>query len=414
MKASIISVGAELLVGKTLDTNSYYLSQQLQQFAIDVVRKYTVGDDITQISNTLSEALQESDLVLTTGGLGPTLDDITRDAVALCTGRPLTLDTKSEQKIHKFFQGRGIQCTGNNLKQAFFPEGSTILDNKIGTAPGFITSCNSKMIIVLPGPPKEMQQMFENSVIPLLEKISDNKFETKYIQIFGIGESTVEDRLLPIIQKLPSNISLATYVSDGFISLRVSARHENQEKCKEILLPVIHDIGKILGDYIFSMEGESLEEVIGNLLLKKGLTLSVAESCTGGLLSARITSIPGISASFERGIITYSNEAKMNELGIPKGILQQHGAVSSEIALAMLKGLKEKTKTDCCISITGIAGPGGATKNKPVGLVYIGINVLDEFNVYEFRFKGNRSIIQNRTTLAALNLLRKNVINLQI
>ncbi len=406
MKASIICVGTELVTGKTTDSNSNYLAKELQQYGIYTYQKFVVEDHLDHLITLLEIASNASDYVILTGGLGPTLDDLTREAVAAYTKCPLELNEAVKDKIIKTLERIHKACPVNNFRQAYFPKGSIILANPHGTAPGFITDYQNTKIIALPGPPKEMIPMFQERVLPYLNSRRGVAFVRRELEFFGIGESALEEKLMDLIvdQKNPV---MATYAAEGRVSLVITAMVQGEAQGEALLLPVVREVKKRVGEYIYSETGEELEQVVQALLTEGQMTLSIAESCTGGQLSARITSLAGISTVFHSGYVTYSNQAKEDTLAVPREVLNTHGAVSSQTAMAMLRGLKERTKAHCCLSVTGIAGPGGATPEKPVGLVYVGVNVLDDFQVFELRLRGNRQRIQNLTVLHSLNYLRK-------
>ncbi len=406
MKATIICVGTELLIGMTQETNSYYITNRLKAYGVQVVGKYIVEDNMSQVKSVLGLALENSDLVIFTGGLGPTLDDLTKEAIAEYIGLPMVLNIAARDAIVNMITTRHRTCTENNLRQAYFPSDAIILDNTMGTAPGCLVAYEGKKIAALPGPPREMKRMLEDNIELLLSGFNLNHVISKRFDLFGIGESALEDKLLSLFNN-QSNPIIATYAAMGAVTLLVTATGTTEEEAEALVKPFLIEIEDAVGQYIYSTEGETLEAVAFKLLREKSMTLSLAESCTGGLLSARLTRLPGISEVFDRSIVTYSNNAKIQELGVPEAVIDSFGAVSSETALAMLKGLKALTDSDCCISVTGIAGPGGGSQEKPVGLVYIGVAIGDQHNVYEYRFFGERERIQVMTVLTALDLLRK-------
>ncbi|MBM7613729.1 competence/damage-inducible protein A [Alkaliphilus hydrothermalis] len=406
MKASIVCVGTELLIGKTTESNSYFLADEMRQYGIYTHHKLIVEDNLKQMVPLMEIALKASDIVVVTGGLGPTLDDITREAVAELTGLPLEINEEAKEHLVQLMSSFNRNFTKNNYRQVYFPKGSKVLKNNNGTASGFITTVNDKMIVVLPGPPREMKPMFQEQVMPIIQEMSPLVFVKRQLNFVGIGESSLEDTLGELMTK-QDNPTLATYAGYGSVSLVVTSSGATEEECQERLAPVLKEIEEKVGQYIFSEDKITLEEILQKQLLEKQMTLSVAESCTGGQLASKLTALPGISSVFEGGFVTYSNESKVKVLGVPEETLKTYGAVSEETALAMIKGLKEKLETDCCISITGIAGPGGATEQKPVGLVYIGVNVLEDYEVHQFNFTGNRGRVQNLAVLTAMNLLRK-------
>ncbi|KAB3536959.1 competence/damage-inducible protein A [Alkaliphilus pronyensis] len=410
MLASIICIGTELVNGKTKDSNSYYISQKLITHGYRVGIKITVEDKLISITNSINFALSTSDILILTGGLGPTLDDITREAVSNAIGYPLEMNGSIKKKIIDILEKNHKKCPVNNFRQAYFPKGSQIIDNKNGTAAGFLVEFNSKKVFVLPGPPNEMKPMFNDYVLPMLKGFRNSSLIIKSYEIVGIGESALEEELMDFIQEY-KNFSFATYALDGHITLTITAEEDTNLESAGLLKDLTNKIEKKIGDYIYSIDGSTLEEEVFKALLEKGLTLATAESCTGGLLASKLTSIPGISKVYEGGFITYSNNSKTRDLFVPSELISHQGAVSYEVAMSMLKGLKKRTLCNCGISITGIAGPEGGTATKPVGTVFVGINLKDYYEVIQLRLSGNRRRIQNLTTLTALNLLRKAIIS---
>ncbi|WP_026476070.1 competence/damage-inducible protein A [Alkaliphilus transvaalensis] len=406
MKASILCVGTELVTGKTIESNSYFLVEELKQYGVYTHQKLIVEDELETMVSLMEVALKTSDLIFVTGGLGPTLDDMTREAIAKLVNLPLELDEAVKETVVKIITSQGRDCPVNNYRQAYRPKGSILLNNDYGTAPGFMTIFNGKYIIALPGPPREMKLMFQEQVVPLIKELSPTIYRKKAFELFGIGESALDEALEEIFTDVKNPI-LGTYSSNGKLSVTITARGETEDECSSLLKEYGEKVKQKVGEHIYGEDGESLEIIVKGLLSKLGLTLSVAESCTGGQVAARLTSLPGISAFFDRGYVTYSNQSKIEDLGVPQRTLQVYGAVSEETALAMIMGIKNKTKSHCGISITGIAGPTGDTPNKPVGLVYIGINVLDDYQVYQYNFRGSRERVQNMAVLTAFNLLRQ-------
>ncbi len=406
MNVSILAIGTELLMGTTLNTNSATLSALLNELGLNVLYHATVGDNPARIKDTLSDLLNKSDIVVTTGGLGPTQDDLTREMIAEVSGCSLEENHEIVEGIKAFFDRINRPMNENNKKQGCFPVGSTILKNNNGTAPGFITEFDNKMIIALPGPPHEMEPMFEESVSPYLMHKSNCVLVSKYLTLYGIGESSAESKIDDIVEK-QTNPTIATYAKPGQVTIRVTAKASNEEQATVILKPTVDQIKERLGTYLISENHESLLEVVAKALIDRGLTISLAESCTGGLLASKLTNVSGISAVFHRGYVTYSNEAKVDLLGVSETTLNTYGAVSHETAREMAEGLKRVSKSDVCISITGIAGPNGGTEEKPVGLVYIGIAYKGDVEVVENKFRGNRSRVRHYTCLKALDMIRK-------
>ena len=372
MKTAILTVGTEILFGQIVNTNAAFLSQELQNMGYDVMYHYSVGDNPGRLKELIAFAFHDCDLILTTGGLGPTQDDLTKEVIAEAMGDVIVENEECMKALLDNYKRAGRTMTPNNLKQAYMPSRARVLPNDAGTAPGFALEKDGKLIISMPGPPREMKRMFELQVKPILESMQDSVIFYRIIRTFGLGESSMETVLLPLIDG-QTDPTIATYAKEGECSLRVASKRATKEEAVEAVDRMIEDVNKLIGEYIYSYDDEDLVDVVGKLLLEKHITISCAESCTGGLFAAALTDIPGISEVFERGIVTYSNRAKMEELGVKAETLDKFGAVSPETACEMASGLAEKTGSDLCISVTGIAGPGGGTAEKPVGLAYIGI-----------------------------------------
>ncbi len=409
MKAEILAVGTELLMGQIANTNAQYISSRLPNVGIGVYYHDVVGDNPERLKQCLELALSRSDVVILTGGLGPTQDDLTKETVAEAVNRKLVIDQESLDKMNEFFSTRNRPMTKNNIKQAYLPEGSIIIRNKNGTAPGCIIEQDDKVVIMLPGPPSEMIPMFEDSVMPFFEAKSEFRLESRFIRIFGIGESEVEDRLLDLID-VQTNPTIAPYAKDGEVTLRITARYIKDKDGEDIITPVENEIRRRMGDSVYSNDNRSLEEVAANLLMESSMTVALAESCTGGLLASRLTDNPGISASFDRAIITYSNRSKVEELGVKQATLDQYGAVSEQTVEEMAEGIRRVSGTDLGISVTGIAGPDGGTPEKPVGLVFIALSHKDGVIVKRLNLWGNRTRIRNVTCLHVFDMLRRHLI----
>lgn len=412
MRAELVIVGTELLLGEIVDTNASFLARNLADLGIDVYYKATVGDNLIRAQEVLQLALNRSDLVLISGGLGPTEDDLTREAVSLVTGCPLEEDTEALEGIRKWFQdrfGSSQAMPEHNRKQALFPQGSMILSNPAGTAPGFWLDWKGKIIVALPGVPHELHTIFQASVKPkLIERSSGEVLVTRNLHFAGIGESKLAELLGDLISE-QTNPTLALYASGGTVRARLGAKAKAYEAGQQLIAPVEREIRSRAGKYIYGTDGELLEEVVAKLLIEQGLTLAVAESCTGGLISHRLTNIPGSSGFYMRGYVVYSNQAKQEDLGVSAATLQQFGAVSAETAREMAEGVRSKAGTDLGLAVTGIAGPGGGSPAKPVGLVYISLSGLGNTKVEQHLWKGTRQVIKDRTAFAALQLLWKTV-----
>lgn len=426
MKAEILSVGTEILLGDIVNTNAQYLSEALAGIGVSVYHQAVVGDNEDRILAEFKRAFKECDLVITTGGLGPTEDDLTKELASKFFGKELVLHQKSLDELEAYFKkcGRELSnATKSNLKQAYFPEDAMVLENPNGTAPGAIifgqveeylegemeaNKTVDKMIIVLPGPPREMKPMFENLVKPYLLSKSDSILKSRVLRIFGVGESSVEAKVIDLIEK-QTNPTIAPYAKESEAILRITAMGKDEIECDAIIEPIAKEIKNRLGDNVYG-EGETLlEEIVAKLLVEKNLTVSTAESCTGGLLSGSLINYPGISKVFMEGAVTYSNEAKMNRLGVKKETLDTYGAVSEETAIEMARGIASAAQTNIGISTTGIAGPGGGTDEKPVGLVYIGLCINGKTSARKFNFFGDRGRVRRRTVLEALDWLRREI-----
>lgn len=409
MNCTILSVGTELLIGQITNTNSVYLSKQLNLLGINVLYHFTVGDNKTRLEEILKYSIEKTDIIITTGGLGPTQDDLTKETISAMMDRSLIKHESSYKKLYEIFKRLNRSMTDNNLKQIYLPENSIVLENNCGTAPGFMIENNGKVIISLPGPPKEMISMFENGVKKYLESKTSAIIYSKILRIFGIGESELESILYDLIDG-QSNPTIATYAKEGEVSLRITSKAQNEKQALEIILPVIEEIKKRVGKYIYSYDNEELHEAVAKILNEKGICLSLAESCTGGLLASKLTEVPGISVSFDRCIVTYSNLSKIEELGVKKETLDNYGAVSEETAKEMVAGLKRKVKSELYLAITGIAGPDGGSDEKPVGLVYIALGYRGLLVCRKFNILGDRERIRNNSCLQALNMIRTIII----
>lgn len=407
MNSEIIAVGTELLMGQIANTNAQYISKKLAEIGVNVYYHTTVGDNKSRLIEVLNTALNRSDMIILTGGLGPTDDDMTKETVSEFLGLHMVTNEEAEQRIKDLFIKIGKEMTKNNIKQAMIPEGSAALQNDFGTAPGVFIKYMDKMIVILPGPPREMAPMF-NSFID--EYFLNNKevILSKYVKVFGIPESTLEEKIYDLV-KNQSNPTAAIYCGGGEICIRVTAKAEDKEEAEKLLGPSIKLIKERLEENVYDIEGKELEEIVVELLKQKGMKLSVAESCTGGMVSVRITSVPGSSEVFERGFITYSNRAKVELLGVKEETLKESGAVSEQTAREMADGARLKAGTDISVAITGIAGPGGATENKPIGLVYIAVSDSKGTDAFELRLAGNRERIRTLAAMNAMDLVRRKI-----
>ena len=409
MKTAILSVGTEILFGQIVNTNTVYLSQQMNMLGFDVMYHYTVGDNPKRVEEMIDLAFQDCDLILTTGGLGPTQDDLTKEVACKALDDTLVMMDDVLEEITKYFKTLGREMTENNKKQAIMPSRATVFHNDAGTAPGFALEKDGKYIICMPGPPREMKRMFQKSVVPFLQSMIDGALYYRQIRFFGIGESMLETQLLDLIDN-QTDPTLATYAKEGECSLRIASKRATEEEAEHAVDEMLEMVKERVGHYIYSCDDEELAQVVADRLMEQGLTLSSAESCTGGMFASTMTDIPGISRCFDRGLVTYSNQAKMEELGVSAGTLEKFGAVSEETALEMVEGLKRVSGSDVCISVTGIAGPGGGSEEKPVGLVYIGFSYGDKKICKKIQMRNvNRSWNRHYTLLCMLNVIYRNI-----
>lgn len=411
MKAEIIAIGTEILLGDIVNTNAQFLAKELAALGIDVYHQSVIGDNEERIIESFEKAFERCDLVITTGGLGPTQDDLTKELGAKYFNKKLVLHEPSLDWIKTYLDMKDEAIVEANKKQAYFPEGSIILPNPNGTAPGSIVSENNKILIILPGPPREMKPMFNDHVKKYLEGITGEIIKSKILRLFGIGESLMAQKLNNLIQN-SKNPTVAPYAKDNDVTLRITAKGNSEKECDDLINPVDKEIKDALGEYIYGEGETSLENVVSEILCNNKLSVSTTESCTGGMIAASLISYPGISDVFKEGAVTYSNESKMKRLGVSKETLDRYGAVSEETAREMAIGIAREANTDISISTTGIAGPGGGTDEKPVGLVYIGVFIKGKVVVNKFNFTGNRERIRRKTTMNALNILRKELLKI--
>ncbi|MCX7748990.1 MAG: competence/damage-inducible protein A [Clostridia bacterium] len=409
MNAEILAVGTELLMGQIANTNAQYISARLSEVGVNVFYHSVVGDNSRRLKECLNIALERSDVIIMTGGLGPTRDDLTKETVSEIFNRKLELHKESLQKIEGFFERLNRPMTENNIKQAYFPQDAIIIENAKGTAPGCIIEDKNKVVVMLPGPPSEMKPMFEDTLMPYFKEKSKYRIVSKYLRIFGVGESALEEKIMDLIEG-QTNPTIAPYAKEGEVTLRITAKCEKYESPDEMMQPVIAEIKKRIGHAVYSVEDKNLEEVVGELLISRNITISLAESCTGGLLSNKLTGIPGISKVFNRAVISYSNESKIENLGVKPETINKYGAVSKETAEEMALGIRNASKTDIGLSITGIAGPGGGSEEKPVGLVYLAISHSEGTECKEIKVWGDRNRVRNVTCLYALDMIRLHIL----
>lgn len=410
MTAEIICVGTELLLGNIVNTNAAFLSEKLAYLGINCYFQTVVGDNRDRLLSVINAALSRADILIFSGGLGPTEDDLTKETVAEALGKKLIRDKWAEQEIADYFALRGRVPTDNNWKQADVIEGCEILYNKNGTAPGIFVSEGEKTVILLPGPPLELKSMFTDSVMPKLQQKCGQVFYSQTVKIVGPGESSVETQILDMLNT-QENPTIAPYAKTGEVHLRVTARAKDEKEAREKTAPVVEELYRRFGKAVYTTDAdETLEMALTKLLIKKKYTMTTAESCTGGMIAARMVNAPGVSAVLKSGFITYANEAKEELLGVSHDTLEKFGAVSRETAEEMAEGAVKAAHTDAAVAVTGIAGPDGGTKEKPVGLVYIGVNVRGNVEVREYHFSGSRQKIRESVTAAALTFLREKLL----
>lgn len=408
MNAEIISVGTELLLGEIVNTDAQYISQKLSEYGIDVYRQTVVGDNPDRLKRAVMSALESSDMVITSGGLGPTQDDLTKEILAQCMGERLVLDRDSLDAIKAYYKRINRPMPHINEKQAYMPEHGIILPNYNGTAPGAIIEKNGKTAVMLPGPPSELRAMFEKSVVPYLKERSEYVFASKVLQIFGIGESAAAELLDDII-KNSTNPTVAPYAKTAGMRLRITAKCKSEEEGAALIEPVEKKIRAAIGDAVFGEGDDEINKAVSDMLRERKMTISAAESCTGGMFAKMITDLPGSSDILNESIITYSNEAKMKYLGVKKETLDAHGAVSRETAYEMAQGICAQTGADVGVGITGIAGPDGGTAQKPVGLVYAGICIGGETEVEELHLTGTRDKIRYSVCINVFDAVRRKI-----
>jgi len=413
LKIEIMAIGSELLTPHFQDTNSLYLTQRLNDLGMEVSYKTIVGDDWDDLFLCIKQALSRADIIIAIGGLGPTRDDRTREAFATVLERKLRFNEELLQKIEERFKRRELSMPAVNKKQSYVIDGAEILENKNGTAPGLWLDTGSRKIILLPGPPQELKPMFESSAWPRLKKLRTDYTARKILKTTGLTESRIET-LISDLYPLDPHLGLTTLAYPGQIeTLLTGYSKKNQDQAEQRALKLEKNIIERLKDNVFSKSGEELEEVAGKLLRLKKKTLAVAESCTGGLLGHRITNVPGSSDYFLQGVVAYSNEAKINLLGIPPDLIEKHGAVSSQVAKAMAQGIREKAQSSFGLAVTGIAGPAGGTPEKPVGLVYTALAWDRGSEVSKNLFLGSRDIIKFQSSQKALDMVRRHLLKSQ-
>lgn len=410
LTAEIIAIGSELLAPDRTDTNSLWLTEKLNRLGIEVKLKTIVGDDDARLEEAIKDAARRSKVVITTGGLGPTEDDITRKITARALGRRLLLDEVVLGEIRQRFQSFGVAMPERNSRQAMVIEEAEVLPNPNGTAPGMFIDHQGTAIILLPGPPREMRPMFEDHVSDKLAgRAGSLRVVRRLLRVAGMGESAVDEKIAPVYTQYDNPVTTILF-NQSEIEIHLTARGRTEKEAGDLLDRLSGQIEERLGNAVFSFAGETMEEVVGLKLSIGGYTLSVAESCTGGLLAQRLTEVPGSSKYFIEGVVAYANDAKIRTLGVEPVLLLEHGAVSAPVAEAMAEGIRKRAGTDFGLSITGVAGPGGGTEEKPVGTVYLGL--ADEVGTEhrKLNLPGDRHLIRWRASQAALDLLRRRLI----
>ena len=425
MTVEMIFVGTELLLGNIVNTNGQFLSEQCAALGLSVYYQSVVGDNEGRMREVISTALGRSDMVILCGGLGPTEDDLTKEICAQVMGIPLVEDEHVKEALEAFVRRIGLQMTDNVYKQAMVPQGAKpfdgtgdtqretcwILPNSNGTAPGLVMEKNGKAAILLPGPPGEMKPMFMDSVRPYLMGKSGQTLTSALVKVCGVGESLAETMVLDLVDA-QTNPTIATYAKNNEVHIRVTASAPGEKEGKKLLKPCVKELKRRFGDSVYTVKPEvTLEMAVVKLLKKHGLTMTTAESCTGGMVASRLVNVSGVSAFFSEGFVTYSDQAKHTLLGVKKGTLKKYTAVSEQTALEMAAGGAAANKSDLCVSVTGIAGPGGGTKEIPVGRVYIGCWLRGETTVKEYTFSGSREKIREYAASAALDLARRCMLN---
>jgi nicotinamide-nucleotide amidase len=413
MIAHIITIGDEILFGQIIDTNSAWMGQQLNMQGIQVGKIVTVSDKQRDITNAVDAAFSEADIILLTGGLGPTKDDITKKALTDYFGVEMRFSESTYNRIQRLFQKFGKTMTEAHHEQSYMPSNADLLMNKMGTAPGMWFEHDGKVLVSMPGVPYEMKYLMEAEVLPKLKNQFPGKpISHRTILTVGEGESRIAERIDPFLEALPPNIKMAYLPGTGQVRLRMTGIGDDENELNRLLDKKVEELKPFISEFIFGFEKEKLEEVVGKMLLEKGKTLSTAESCTGGFLAHKITSIPGSSAYFSGSVIAYSNAVKMNQLQVKPSTLKMQGAVSEETVKEMVRGTLDMLKTDIAIAISGIAGPDGGTPEKPVGTIWIGIGDKKNTKTYQLNLWKDRMKNIEYTTTVALNVIRKFLLEL--
>ena len=405
MNAIIISIGDELISGRTVDTNSAYLAGRLGEFGIFTLSHHTVGDEVDAVASAIRLAAARARIVLVTGGLGPTADDLTRQGLAMAMNSELVLNETCLAEIEEFFRRRGRRMVSANRIQAMIPVGGQAIPNRVGTAPGLPAKLGEAVIFVMPGVPQEMREMFDAFVLPRLPK-SPGRIVQRLVHTCGMGESDVGEKISDLMQARGGNVIIGTTVATGMVSVRVTARDKDEQTARQQADRATDEIRNRLGTLVVGTDCDTIEPVVGRLLRQRGQTLATAESCTGGLLGKMITSVSGASEYYFGGVVCYADQIKGDMLGVTADTLINHGAVSEQVAVEMARGCRRRFASDWAVSLTGIAGPTGGSEEKPVGLVYIALAGPEAQEVYRHVLPGVRQQIRQRATIAAMNHLR--------
>lgn len=396
MKAEIFSIGTEILLGEILDSNAKFIAKELAGIGIDVYYKTSVGDNEDRLLESIKLSYSRSDLVIASGGIGPTDDDITKEMFAKYFNRNLVENDIAHQNLLAYFNDPSKEMPKSNLKQIYLPEGCTVLYNDFGTASGFILEVDGKIAVIMPGPPRELVPMFKNKVIPYLEKFTDKVLVSQSLNLAGIGESGASETIKELMLT-STNPTIAPYANDYEMRFRITASAKTREEATKLLQPTIEKLYSIFPQYIYGRDDDTLSGVILQKLIEKNMTISTAESCTGGLLASSFIDNPSASKAFLNGVVTYSNQSKVFELDVKPETLEKYGAVSEQVAIEMADGIIAKSSSDIGISVTGIAGPDGGTDEKPVGLIYCGIAVKGKPTEFlQINIPGERVVIRNR------------------
>lgn len=409
MKAEILAVGTEILLGDIVNTNTQYIAKRLADLGISVYHQCVVGDNPERLLEAYNLALARADLVIATGGLGPTKDDLTKEVAFEYFGKQSVVHEASLKIIEDYFKSSDRPMTQNNRKQAYFPIDAVVLPNNNGTAPGCIIEENRKIVVLLPGPPWEMKPMFEESVVPYLQKFAQGVLVSKVLRVIGVGESSAETMIEDIMDN-QTNPTVAPYAKAGEMTFRITAKANTYDEGIKLMEPMEAEIRSRLGNNIYGEGDVTLANVLGRMLVDRKLTIATAESCTGGMVAAALINYPGISSVFMEGAVTYSNEAKINRLGVKKETLDKYGAVSREIAAEMACGIAKTAGTSIGLSTTGIAGPDGGSEEKPVGLVYVGLYINGEVKTKMLKLSGDRQKVRTRATMQLLDWTRRELL----